>query len=260
MVKIYVISNNRASDGAISKLIRKMKKEGLYTNYYPEADYVLAVGDREETFDKVLLAYRDNKPIIHLWAGELSQGTHDEAYRHSITLMSKMQLCTNHDANEVVKDLCKSVNKRYVVAIVGNIMLDNLDIDESEVPDYEYDLVLYNPVTVDTKKYVERDILDIKNLLSSNYIWIEPNGDKYSDLIEPHCNQQNLPREKFLGLMKNCSRFITNSSCEFYEAPFVMKGKEIIHIGTRNLDRNSKYSDMVIRDASENVMKVLRSL
>ena len=61
MVKIFVASFNRASDGAISKLIEKMKKENLWTNDYGKADYILAVGDRRETFDFVLERYRENK-------------------------------------------------------------------------------------------------------------------------------------------------------------------------------------------------------
>ena len=106
-MKIFVASFNRASDGAISLLVKKMKKEKMWTDNYKTADYILAVGDRKETFDFVLERFKENKKIIHLWAGEISQGTHDEFYRHSITMMSCMQLCTNPEAKNRVLQLCR---------------------------------------------------------------------------------------------------------------------------------------------------------
>ena len=67
-MKYFVASFNRASDGAISKLVTRMRKDDIYTSNVNEADYVLAVGDRSETYDFVLKQFRENKPIIHLWA------------------------------------------------------------------------------------------------------------------------------------------------------------------------------------------------
>ena len=40
MVKIFVASFHRASDGAISKLVQKMKDEDIWTNNHKEADYI----------------------------------------------------------------------------------------------------------------------------------------------------------------------------------------------------------------------------
>jgi UDP-N-acetylglucosamine 2-epimerase len=47
----------------------------------------------------------------------------------------------------------------------------------------------------------------------------------------------NLPRPQFLGLLKNCHRFVTNSSCAIYEAPHFLKPEQIVQIGNRNLNR-----------------------
>jgi UDP-N-acetylglucosamine 2-epimerase len=47
----------------------------------------------------------------------------------------------------------------------------------------------------------------------------------------------NLPRPQFLGLLKNCQRFITNSSCAIYEAPHFLKPEQIIMVGDRNKNR-----------------------
>ncbi|MBU0777557.1 hypothetical protein KKF82_04805, partial [Patescibacteria group bacterium] len=82
MVKILVASFNRASDGALEKLVKKMKRKKIWTDDENEADYILACGDRTETFDFVLKMFRMNKKIIHLWAGELTHAEdEDEVYR-----------------------------------------------------------------------------------------------------------------------------------------------------------------------------------
>ena len=262
MTKIFVATFNRASDGALSKLIFKMKEENIYTDNYKEADYILAPGDRLETFDFVLKRFRENKDIIHLWAGEISKGTHDEVYRHSITLMSMMQLCTNPNAHSRVNKLFEIVGGKSNAYTVGNLMYDNLEIEEDEVPAVTYDLILYNPPTMlrESDMIIELELIE-KMISGHKYIWIKPNGDKGSEIVMPYTNEDNLPRPKFLGLLKNCDRFITNSSCQYYEAPYLIKNsKNIISIGIRNSKRESKYSDMSIPNATESVMKILRSL
>ena len=259
-MKIFIASFNRASDGALSKLKQKMIDKGYYTDNYNEADYILACGDRKETFDFVLERYRENKKIIHLWAGDISQGTHDEVYRHSITLMSCVQLCTNSQSKEVVKKLCKAVNKRYFIFIIGNIMLDNLEVDESIKIEKPYDLILYNPPTLYNIEKIKEELDYINSIKNKNYIWIEANGDKESELVNKYTNSKNLDRKIFLGLLKNCDRYITNSSSQYYEAPFFLKKEQIISIGERNIDRNSRYSDMTLKNASDNVIKVLEIL
>ena len=257
--KIFIISFNRASDGAIDFLKQKMIKNDIYTKYIDEADYFLSCGDRQETFDFTLEQYRRGKKIIHLWAGEISQGTMDEVYRHSITLMSMMQLCTNNTSKQRVLKLCKAIDKKPNVFVIGNVMLDDMTLDESFLPDYPYNLVLYNP-PVD-RMQTKKEIVEIYRLLKKlgkTYIWIEPNGDINSDLIMPYVTEDNRPRPMFLALIKHCQKFITNSSCQFYEAPFLMDKQDIISIGVRNQNRESKHSDMNITGASNKIIRILK--
>ena len=44
-------------------------------------------------------------------------------------------------------------------------------------------------------------------------------------------------KENFIQLLANCERFITNSSCAFYEAPFFLHHNQIIKVGRRNKNR-----------------------
>lgn len=237
-----------------------MKEQNIITYDHEEADYILAVADRIETFDFVLDKFRENIPIIHLFAGEISQGTHDEVYRHAMTLMSELQLCSHEKAKERVEMLCDAVDKKPNAYVVGNLFLDDLTIDKSLVPDFKYDLILYNPPTRLGLSGVTEDIREILSIIKKPFFWIEPNGDIYSDKIMKYVNTHTLPRPQFLGLLKNCRRFITNSSCQYYEAPLFIKQEQIIPIGMRNINRECKYSDIDIPNATNNILEVLNTL
>ena len=236
MLKIFIVSFSRASEGALSKLKKEMGE--MLTTSLEEADYILAVGDRKETFDFVLGQWREGKKILHLWAGEGNTNTKDDVYRNAMTLMSEIQLCTNYEAVKVVELLCLAAKKHPCCEIVGNVMMDNLEIDESLVPKENYDLFLIN------KPY------------GKGYPYIIKEGEGDDNVLL----WKNLSRPKFLGLLKNCKRFMTNSSCEYYEAPLFLKPEQIIHIGERNKERGSKYADMKIKNATKNIIKALQSL
>ena len=263
-MKFYLASFNRATNGCLSKLTQKMKDKKMWTDDYKKADYLIAVADRTETFSFILERFKENRKIIHLFAGEISCfSTHDDVWRHSLTLMSDIQLCVNGEAFNRVTKLCNAVGKKPNAHIVGNVYLDSMEIDESKVPKYPYDLVLYNPLTRFTVKEVKEEIVEILDILSkrnNECMWIEPNGDKYSETIMPYVTRFNLPRPEFLGLMKNCERFITNSSCQYFEGIHLLKPEQIISIGKRNIERESKYSDMNIPNASDNIIKILEEL
>ena len=231
-MRVIIASFSRASEGALSKLKREMGD--MLTTSLEEADYVMAVGDREETFKFVLNQWEQGKKIIHLWAGENNTNTKDDIYRTAMTLMSDLQLCTNPEAKEVVEKLCEIMKKKANAVVVGNVMLDNLEIDESLVPKEEYDLILENPGNPELfiYKFPPSSIGEIIKLPS-------------------------LPRDQFLGLLKNCAKFKTNSSCEYYEAPIFLKAEQIVHLGSRNESRNSKTADMAIKNATANIIKAL---
>ncbi len=185
MKKILLVSFSRSSNEALSKLKKNMADLDMLTDNLEAADYLLAVGDRKETFDFVLPQWEQGKKIIHLWAGDNDTNTNDDVYRHSMTLMSEIQLCTNPEAKKVVEDLCEATGKKPNSYVVGNVMLDNLEVDESLVPKEAYDLFLENP------------------------------GNPQIVLKDKTKLLPSLPRPQFLGLLRNCRKFITNSSCEY---------------------------------------------
>ena len=276
-MKVFLASFSRASNGAISLLKERLDREGMLTDDLENATYVMAVGDRWETYDFVFHCWQANKKIIHLWAGECTPGCDDEIHRHAMTLMSDMQLCTNEHAKKRVEKLCEIGGKIPNAIVVGNVMMENLPLDDSILKTAglekgKYDLILYNPfrghiaedVAQIKKTLIENEVLDLKEDKEQGYgtpfIWIKPNTDRGYEYVMQFANSSSQPRPKFLSLIKNCRFFITNSSCAYYEAPFLIKKKQIIQIGLRNAERESKIAKMDIPGASDNIIRALKNL
>lgn len=114
--------------------------------------------------------------------------------------------------------------------------LDDLEIDESLVPEEHYDLVLINPTTtMEEIVYIESDFAII----------IESNPDNTElqivniEKVKKYKSYKTLPRPQYLGLLKNCKRFISNSSDVYYIAPQWLKPEQIIQVGLRNKNRST---------------------
>ena len=276
-MKYFLVSFSRSSNGAISLLKEKMEKLGMITYDLEDADYVIAVGDRWETYDFTFHCWQAGKKIIHLWAGECTPGCDDEIHRHAITLMSDVQLCTNEHAKKRVEDLCKIGGKTPNATVIGNVMMENLVFDdrvlgEAGLEDKKYDVILYNPF----RGHIEEDIRQVLRILMEGevedikgdkdsgfkvpFIWLRPNTDRGYEYILKYANSPSQSRPRFLSLVKHCRKFITNSSCAYYEAPFLIDKKQIIQIGLRNAERESKIARMDIPHASDNIIRSLQEL
>ena len=109
-------------------------------------------------------------------------------------------------------------------------------------------MVLYNPPTKHPE-LIPKELHEIEAMLDHTKptFWIGPNGDPGSDLIISRVKDierkgnvklfSTLPRREFLALLKHTSRFISNSSCMFLEAPHFLRPEQIVHVGVRNLGR-----------------------
>lgn len=178
---------------------------------YEEARVVICVGDRKEIFELAYKSFIDHKYIIHYYAGikQRFNTCYDDYLRHCITILSDEQWVESKKCAKVVRKLCRVVGKEPNIRILGSNHLPS-ELDYSKVPNEPYNLVLYNPCT------------KIKEIL------ISPN---------PDISYLTLPQEQLLGLVEKCNKFFTNSSCGVYEAPFLLKKKQIIWLGKRNKGR-----------------------
>jgi len=224
-------------------------------------DIVLIVGDRIEMLGYAQAAFHNNIPIAHVYAGITGDaGTFDMVNRHVISLWSTYQFCDTIDATTHVTRLKLGAGQKAKAWTVGCTHMDDARVDESMVPDNTYILVAYNPLTVENaRELIKNDIDEITEHCFSCYdidkiIWVGPNNDPNNEYVRKliaekvsrynqKCNNHitfyanDLDRAKFIGLVKNCKKFIGNSSCMYYEAPYFLQPSQIISIGIRNKNR-----------------------
>lgn len=240
-----------------------------------EFDLVLITGDRIEMAGCASAAFHNGVKIAHFYAGIVNSplSTLDDVNRHVITLWSDIAFCEDRESTRRVFSLWITIGKidkkefyvnlkplsEYRIHEVGISHLDDLEIDKSLVPDEPYDLVLYNPTTAikeDMKLgYFENDLV----------IFIQPNPDSKEFMKDWNIAKKksfkneifydNLPRSQFFGLLKNCSRFIGNSSSAYYEALHFLREDQIIMIGERNKNRSTPKKLEI--GASDKIVKIL---
>jgi len=282
---IIVLSSSRAEKHLLAPVVDELRKYKRFNvifwhmeldEYKNVADkieqikphLVIVPCDRQEILRTAIELFYKRIPMAHFHAGDISkEGSHDDVARHMITLMCDIHFCNGEKAKQRVKTLLKTIGKDYShVYNVGTTFLDNINIDYSQVPNEPFDLVLYN---VPTKKpeEMDRDLRKIKRLLNKKTIWIYPCVDegykKIIEAIEEFKKEKDiisftfLPHEQFLGLVEKCDRFIGNSSSMFLEAPYFKPKEKIIHIGSRNLERETP---KLRKGASKRIAKILERI
>lgn len=229
----------------------------LFENF--QYDLVICVGDRIEILSLAIASFFSHQKIAHLGAGITNSiSTYDDLIRHQITILSDIALCEDITSYNTTVDLWYNIRKKGCKAhIVGNAYEID-DIDESLVPDEPYDLVLVNKETLNEKKFklIYQDHFTIR-------IGENPDGKTYDSWENkgnlPFIDYDNLPRPQFLGLLKNCHRFITNSSSAFYEAmPLGLKREQIILVGERNRGRSSPMEWNQDYKSSEKICSIIK--
>lgn len=294
-MKVLIPVGCRSDEGLSSPVVKRLKSKdiqtttvdlvpGSYSQSYSRTearilcterpDIALIFGDRIEMTAAAAACFNNNVPVAHVYAGVNNNiATLDDINRHIITAWSDIQFCESKKAAETVYDLLLTIGKDTTnIHIVGITHLDDLEISEDVVPDSPYDLVLYNPVTYgqDLKQTIRNGLLTINQFNGRHMIFIMPNPDAGREhILEFFTTMKNtaagakgeytwypsLPRPQFLGLLKNCGRFLTNSSAAIYEAPHFLKERQIIQIGDRNRGRDKGPFEI---GASDRIVEVLK--
>jgi UDP-N-acetylglucosamine 2-epimerase len=221
--------------------------------------------DRVEMLSACLAFFLNNIPIVHLYSGSSIGGNiHDEIVGMMIALCSHLHLC--HD--EMAADVLRQMGiEDWRIKVVGSIAFDNVELDTGKVPNEPYDLVLINPDTISAEK-TRNDIRKALSLIDKFAVIIYPNEDRFREIIieeienyrnweshKPHVIYKTIERSQFLALIKHAQRFITNSSSEFFEAPYF--GTYCVHIGERNKNRKV---GKIVPGAVKKIIEILEKL
>jgi UDP-hydrolysing UDP-N-acetyl-D-glucosamine 2-epimerase len=242
-------------------------------------DLVFALGDRYEMFAAISSASPFNIDIAHIHAGETTLGAIDNAYRHSISLMSKYLFVSTE---EYRKRAVEIIHDPDIVFNVGALSVDNqmnqeffslkefkskFGIDLS-VPSI---LSTFHPETVSLEKnriYI-KELLSAFEVLKNDYqiIITMPNSDTMGDMIrrelsefgKQYSNQVKLVEsfgmKGYLTVMKHCSMLIGNTSSGFVESAFFSKW--VLNLGNRQDGRIITDNILSVAVDKEEILKAV---
>lgn len=222
--------------------------------------------DRPEMVGAALALFYHNVAFAQFHAGDVGSGVHDEVGRWIIGRCASLHFC---NSPESAWNLIQMGEEPWRVHVVGSTALDGVEIDQSLCPEVPFDLLLVHPDTFSAEN-TQKDIETALSLLDKYTVAIGPNGDTYYGIIvqalinyhyqsgaQTYEFRASVPRPQFLGLIKNCKRFITNSSSALYELP-AFGIQKWVNIGLRNADR--KPLEKIDQGASKRIAEILKTL
>ncbi len=221
-------------------------------------DIVLVLGDRYEIFSAVTAAMISKLPIAHIHGGESTEGSIDEAIRHSITKMSHIHFTA---ADEYSKRIIQLGEDPVRVFNVGGMGIENikrqkfLSKEEFEKSinfklNLKNILVTFHPVTLENRtseKQFRELINSINELKNTHIIFTKTNSDLGGKIINEIIDEFSIKNKektiaitsmgqlKYLSAMMHVDLIIGNSSSGLLEAPSFNIGT--INIGDRQKGR-----------------------
>lgn len=262
--KIYIKDNKNYYQN-ISHLINQYSK--VIKKIKPKI--IILLGDRYEIFAAAISSYLNRIPIGHIHGGEVTSGSMDDGFRHSITKLSYLHFAAT---NKSQKRILQLGEKKSNVFYVGSLSLENIKkikfLTKSQI-EKKYNtklkkkvaFVVFHPNTIDPNN----DILDVNKILStfkefSDYSFIfsgsniDMGGIKISKKLKEFSKKNNFlfqdsfGKVDFLSIIKFSRVIVGNSSSGIIEAPSLKTFT--INIGERQKGRelsksifNSSFDD-----------------
>jgi len=210
-----------------------------FTDLQP--DLVIVLGDRFEIFSAVSAAMIANIPIAHLHGGETTEGSFDEAIRHSITKMSHLHFAATDEYRNRIIQLGEQPDR---VFNVGGLGIDNINklklLDREEFQkaiNFKLSgktiMVTFHPVTLEigTAKVQFQELLQaIDKLKNTRVIFTKANSDADGQVINimidsyVYTNKNSIAfasmgQINYLSALKFVDVVVGNSSSGLLEAP-----------------------------------------
>ncbi len=255
--KINIPINNDTDLGVADrtgKFIGQVSKQLINLN----PDAVLILGDRYEIFSAAIAAYITKKPIIHFCGGDITEGSLDNGFRHSISKMSNLHFVTNNLSKRVLLQLGENPSNIYNT---GSLTVEKIKkvkfLNKKELQKkFRFKflnrnaLITYHPVTTEhnsSEKGINELLLALKKFSGILKIFTAANSDeggkKINQIIKRFAKSKKnnsifLPfvgSRSYLSFLNNVDFVIGNSSSGISEAPSF--GIGTINIGNRQKGR-----------------------
>ena len=252
-----------------------IKKSNLYLEKN-KPDLMILVGDRYETFCIGLTCLILNIPIAHIHGGEVTEGSYDDNFRHSLTKFSHFHFVSNKTFKKRVIQLGEQPRNVFVVGGLGVDNIKNTKLLSSKYLENKFRLkkinflVTFHPSTLEQKKSskIFNNLLKVlKEYQDCKIIFTYPSSDfGNSELIEAleKFIKENKNTEvvkslgvlNYLSLTKKVNLVIGNSSSGIAETPSF--NTPTINIGDRQKGRLFAKSVISCDGNQSNIKKSLK--
>lgn len=221
-------------------------------------DILVLLGDRYEILAAAQAALVAKVPIAHIAGGDTTEGTFDEAIRHSITKMSHLHFVTNEVSAKRVRQLGENPKYIYNVGSPGIDQIKRLKLlgpkELEKSLDFKFKvknlLITFHPITLDAEPTAQQfqEVLNALDMLGPDVglIFTKPNSDPdgriiiqmIDDYVSSHPNAKaytSLGQPNYLSTVAKVDAVVGNSSSGLYEVPSFKK--PTVDIGDRQKGR-----------------------
>jgi UDP-hydrolysing UDP-N-acetyl-D-glucosamine 2-epimerase len=222
-------------------------------------DVVVLLGDRYEIFAAAQAALFARIPIAHVAGGDSTEGSFDEAMRHSITKMAVLHFATNEVAAKRLSQLGEDPKRIFNVGSPGIDYIKRLPLLSREELGRRLDfqfrernfLITFHAATLESQSAFEQlgelcKALDSFEAEDIGLLFTKPNSDTGNRALIQMIDSYVLGHEKakaftslgqvvYLSLISQVNAMIGNSSSGLYEAPSFCK--PTVNIGQRQKGR-----------------------
>ena len=243
-------------------------------------DLVLVLGDRFEIFGATSAALLARIPIAHIHGGEVTVGSYDEAFRHSITKMSSIHFVATEEYCKRVIQLGENPKSVHLVGGLGVDAIKELKLLEKyeieEILGFKFGdkslLVTFHPATlenIEPSKQMSELLKALSKMQDTTLIFTMPNTDtgglriieQIKEFINKNSNAfafNSLGQHLYLSCMAIVDGVVGNSSSGILEAPALKIG--VINIGDRQMGRIQAPSVINSKPEEAHLIKAIKKL
>jgi GDP/UDP-N,N'-diacetylbacillosamine 2-epimerase (hydrolysing) len=243
------------ADIATSTALTVERFAGFWSRHH--FDLVFALGDRTEMLAAVLPGFIRRQRFAHISAGETTRGAIDEAFRHSISLMSVMLFVSAEQYKIRAQGVVGTNASIYNVGALNYDAIRKIDFPSAKslcqsiglASNRPFALVTLHPET-NSGNGDCADVLELSKALGSledfSLLITMPNADAGAHAIRGQWQTfsrgkadvicvESLGLRKYLACVRYCAFMIGNSSSGFVEASYF--GIPVVNIGARQAGR-----------------------
>ncbi|MCM3079666.1 UDP-N-acetylglucosamine 2-epimerase [Brevibacillus invocatus] len=221
-------------------------------------DFLMVLGDREESIIGSLTATYMNIPVIHLAGGDNTYpegGNVDEQIRHAATKLSHVHFTMMEEHSTRVKRLGEEPWRVFTVGSAGiDRLREEKHLDTTELSkamgydiSQDYLVLIHHPLSSSIEQAADEIRICLEQCIETGLqVFVgAPNSDpgsqeilkvlqEYSVSSQVHL-YRNLKRNVFVNLLRNAKCLVGNSSLGIHEAPYLCL--PAINVGERQKGR-----------------------